>query len=302
MSASDWFSLGARVVVEDLSPELVAVLKNFWEDTCALPDDGRTLTLRVGALLPVPADAQAETLPLMEQTVSLWRAGNELWVPQLLHLKVQPGGALFTLAPEASSQQEWPPALLEAWTLFFTEAHRAGGWLPLHAAVISHQGRAVAVSGVSGAGKSTATLRLSADYAVLAEDRAFWQASSGRVAGLDRCLRLFPESVERFAPHLQALAERAPRDAKGKYMLPLSALTGPSQLAALLCFAPPGSAPLALSAAERVRAVWEMTGFPLTALAREEVQRGIGRLLPLLAQEPITRETAIERVKALLGN
>lgn len=289
-------------MADDVPPELVLALRNFWKDTCALPADGRTFTLRAGLLPSVPVDAQAETLSLMEQTVSLWRADNELWVPHLLHLEVQPGGACFTLAPEVVRQQEWPPALLETWTLFFTEAHRAGGWLPLHAAVISHEGQAVAVSGVSGAGKSTATLRLSADYAVLAEDRAFWQASSGQVAGLDRCLRLFPESVERFAPHLQAQAERAPRDAKGKHMLPLAAPTAPSQLLALLCFAPLGSTASVLSASERVRTVWEMTGFPLTALAREEVQRGIVRLLPLLAQEPVTRETAIERVKALLDS
>lgn len=221
----------------------------------------------------------------MEQSVhALWH-GDELWLGDLYaQVSAHKAILLGQHAPEA------------AWALALTEAHRAGGWLPLHAAVFARAGRAVALTGTSGAGKSTAALRLlEAGYSVIAEDRAFWHSSNGQIAGLDQYLRAFDDSVERFAPSQQATA--VGRDPKGKLLLPLPA----NEAATLVCLLAFGDG-LALPLPQRVRLLWETTGVPLTDSARHAVQQGIGQLLPLVRPQTVTRETVLETVKTLLDN
>lgn len=290
--ARTWRSLGAQV--EDTLPEALSeTLRQHWED---LPQGSlrseRRLLWRVGELPSVVAQAQRQTLRLIEQQTEVWVRGDEFWVPGTLHVQLGRVATL-TLTPQAAHS---PPQALEACLLAMTEAHRAGGWLPLHAATVSVGGRAAALSGVSGAGKSTATLRLlAAGYSVLAEDRTFY--SAGQVAGMDRSLRAFDDSARRFAPAW--LPRSAGRDAKGKLLLPLPACASPARLERVLLFGPEQSS---LSLPERVRAIWEMTGVPLTYSARQAAQRGVSELLPLLDPRPVTREDVLERVTACLEN
>lgn len=304
---SGWVSLGAAV--EGGPPGLTPALRDFWEDRSGPHPDGRVLHLRAGELPPLAPGVTRQHLPLTGQTVAVWRSGDELWLADALHLRVTAGGATLTFTPLAGH-----PDALELWSLALTEAHRAGGWLPLHAALIVREGRAVALSGVSGAGKSTAALRLLAGgWSVLAEDRAFWHAPTGQVAGLDRSLRAFPDSVERFAPALLPQALAGPRDARGKLLLPLPPVHAEATLSAVLLFAgghgpdlpppaltPPTFTPPPLAPTRRVQALWELTGVPLTTRARTEVQAGVSRLLPLLSARPVTRDTVLARVRELL--
>lgn len=224
-------------------------------------------------------------MPLAEQTAMVYWHGDELWADHLW-ARISAAHSVVTLTRDT--------ALDAAWSLAMTEAHRAAGWLPLHAAVIVRGERAVAITGVSGAGKSTATLRLlNLGYSVLGEDRAFWRAATGEIWGLDRFLRTFDDSLDRWAP--QWRPDSPQRDIKGKVMLPLP-LRPPAQLVAVLVL---GDA-RPLSTAERVRLTWEMTGLPLTQPARAEVQRNVPRLLPLLQPQAVNREQVIQAVQALL--
>lgn len=288
-----WYSLGARVEVSAAFPEAFDLaLREFWEEEGG-QDEGRRLVWQACDEVIAPAEAKGQTVSLLEAEWTVGVLGNEFWVPGVLHGQLDGTGATFSLTPEAVARF---PSLLEVISLALTEAQRAGGWLPLHAATVAQGNRAVAISGVSGAGKSTATLRLRGEgYAVLSEDRTFWQAETGLVAGLDRYLRAFEDSLQTFAPHL--LSASVGRDIKGKHLLPL-AQAGRAELEAVLLFSPSER----LSAAERVRAVWEMSGVPLTDLARQQAQLAVGKLLPLLPPEPVTRQTVLEQVRSRLDS
>jgi len=184
-----------------------------------------------------------------------------------------------------------------AWTLAFVEAHRAGGWLPLHAAVLIRENRAVALTGVSGAGKSTAALRLAgAKFQVLAEDQAWLHPVDGRIVGLDTHLRAFEDSVRRFAPHLLEQAEGY--DAHGKLLIPIIRWGEQGILQTLLVF---GLSEL-LTSGERVRALWEATGVPLTGTGKRVVAAGVTALLPRLRMQGMTRENVLELAQTYLSS
>lgn len=302
-----WVSLDARVDGVGMSgaglcSALQVNLRAFWEgpeESGDLLSDRRNFTLRLGRTLPdIPPGVQTADLNLMESRVAAAWTGDELWLGSALHVQVSGGGAQLTCLPEAPlAAESLGVGSLAAWSLAFTEAHRAGGWLPLHAAVVARNGVAVAVTGESGAGKSTATLRLLAQgFQVLAEDRAFWHAPSSVVVGLDRHVRAFEDSVARFAPGALEAARSGPRDAKGKCLLPLDS-RGAAHLTRILHLSSGGGT---LDSAGRVRLAWEMTGVPLTALARQRVQAGVTQLLPLLDPQGITRETVVPAVTAWL--
>ncbi|GAA5502788.1 hypothetical protein Dxin01_02535 [Deinococcus xinjiangensis] len=300
MTAVGWQSLDALVVGADLPDQAEQMLRHLWEKPLGLAQ--RTFELQGGELPPVPAAATSGVWTVMERPISAQWHGDELWL-EGLYMRVSAAGASLIWAQQAAFPNP------EVWMLALTEAHRAGGWLPLHAAAVAQAGRAVALTGVSGAGKSTALLRLGAlGYDLLAEDRCFWHAPSGQVAGLDRYLRAFEDSLQRFAP--QHLAAQPERDSKGKRLLPLPPAPA-AQLCALLLLGPPQtlteqrlSSPSHssrnLSGAERVRALWDTTGLPLTHTGRQQVQRGLERLLPLLFPQTVDRETALLRVQAAL--
>lgn len=256
-----------------------------WWETAFFPAR-REISLSVGALPAISPGAVSQVLDLMERQVRAHWHADELWLAGQLYVQVDPRHSTLSCESQGASP--------EVVMLAMTELHRAGGWLPLHASVVAREGRAVAISGVSGAGKSTALLRLMAEgFEVVAEDRAFWHAASGQVVGLDRFLRAFRDSLERFAP--QWLEQPLGRDIKGKWMLPLPE----SRSAALQRVLLLGHAP-ELDPISRVRAAWEMTGTPLTATARAEAQRGVSRLMPLIDSRGATREGVMMGVRALL--
>lgn len=300
MSAASqvWFSLGARVI-SAVPPRLDAELREFWQGGAVPPGQPRReITLEVGPLPDPPPGARTHTLPVMTREVRAVAAGDELWLDDRLWVRTTPAGGCAICVPGGAAP--------ELWALAFTELHRAGGWLPLHAAVVAAGNRAAAFTGLSGAGKSTAALRLhAAGERVLAEDRAFWHAPTGVITGLDRHLRAYEDSLERFAPALLPLVRAQGRDLHGKLRLPLpgerpedAPAAGAPRLTGLLVLAPTATGELDLPG--RVRAVWEATGVPLTATARTAVQTGVAQLLPLLWPRPYGRDDLLPAVRALL--
>lgn len=144
-----------------------------------------------------------------------------------------------------------------AWALALSEAQRTAGWLPLHASLAAREGRALAVSGPSGAGKSTAALRLlGLGYDILAEDQAWIRGQDVVCSGLDASLRVFPDSLERFALAQKGRADGP--DVMGKLYLPLPHAGSAAVLTQLLLLSPDASGPLTRAA--QVRGLWEASG------------------------------------------
>src|SRR5690606_782475 len=89
------------------------------------------------------------------------------------------------------------PALYAA----VTEALRASGLLPLHAAVVVSDGVATALAAPSGTGKTTTLLRLlSRGWSPLAEDLSWLDPGTGTLYGWDRGLRLWSDGLARVGP------------------------------------------------------------------------------------------------------
>ena len=176
--------------------------------------------------------------------------------------------------------------------LALTEAGRASGLLPLHAAVLVREGRAVAISGVSGAGKSTAALRLmAAGWALVAEDSAWLDPITRRVAGADQGLRVFESSLHRFAPEWLERASRL--DIHGKRWFATERAAGAVLERVYLL----GTLPLGvLTGAAAVQTWWTATGLPVAALARSAVSANLGLAARHFPLESIDRDALVERL------
>jgi hypothetical protein len=158
--------------------------------------------------------------------------------------------------------------------LMLAEALRAGGLVPLHAAVVARDGAAVALLGPSGAGKSTTVLRAAREgWVPICEDLAWVDPATREVACGDRGVRMWPEARDRYAPWLADLAWTPEPD--GKVLLPYDTLRGGGTAEArlvglaLLC-RPETSARscaegVAVVPRETARALWEAAGLPLVA-------------------------------------
>ncbi|PTA67894.1 hypothetical protein [Deinococcus arcticus] len=285
-----WRSLDAAVALSGVAPAVQAALHADWhtpgEAGAEPPRRRMEITAGPGGW---PPGLARQSVPLMDRVAAVAAQGNVFWLDGQLRGKVDPQEVRLQAAPGAAR---------DAWALALTEAHRAGGWLPLHAALVAGPGGAAAVLGVSGAGKSTAALRLRAGgWTVLAEDRA-WVDPHGQATGLDRTLRAYRDSVERFAPALLTEFGAAPRDPRGKALLAL-APAPPAPLRAVLVLAPLGAGEV--TPAERVRSLWEASGVPLTALGRVQAAQAVARLAQGPVWRRVTRDEVPGAVAALLG-
>lgn len=283
-SSTTWNSLDLQINASATS--VSEHWRTHWEGT-ALPIK-RTLNVQTGPLPPVPQQAKAHTCQLMDRTVPVQVNHNELWIDQGIYLNLN-GPVCTVICKDFKPPQD-------VLALVFTEIHRAGGWLPLHAAVVASQGWAVGISGPSGAGKSTALLQLlEQGVDLVAEDRAFWHAATGQVAGLDQHLRVYQDSLTRFAPAWLPQLSMLNQDVKGKYMLPLpKGTTGQLQQVVLL------GETQALAPVARVRAAWELTGVPLSTAGRHIVQAGLPGLVSLIHPVTIARESVVQQVRNVL--
>lgn len=284
-----WRSLGLGLETSALPEAAERILRSRWETAAfGLP----TVEVRVltGPVPPRPQEEPRE-ITVSNDRLSVWSAGEALWLGEHLHLSVGSDGNVARLTAD---EGENPPET--AWLLAFVELQRLAGWVPLHAATVARRGRAVAITGVSGAGKSTAALRLAGEgWTVLAEDQTWVHPATGQVTGLDRFLRTYADSLDRFAPHLRAQVQG--QDAYGKLMVPLRPPEEAAHLGALLVFGLPERP----DTAQRVRAVWECSGVPLLDSSRRMGAQGLSRLMRELKIRGTGRETVLAQVEDMTG-
>lgn len=284
-----WRSLGLSLETSALSDTAESMLHSRWETAeFGLP----ALEVRVSTgSVPSRPQGEPQGITLANDRLSVWRSSEALWLGEHLHLQLGDGEKRAQLTVDESET-----AAEAAWLLAFVELQRLSGWVPLHAATVARQGRAIAITGVSGAGKSTAALRLASEgWIVLAEDQSWVHPATGQVTGLDRFLRTYPDSLDRFAPHLRLQVKG--QDAYGKLLVPLPPCGEAAQLSALLVF----GLPECPDTAQRVRAVWECSGVPLLDSSRRISAEGLSRLIRELVIQGTDRDTILAQVEEMLG-
>jgi hypothetical protein len=168
-----------------------------------------------------------------------------------------------------------------AYALFLSIGHAVwtSGLICLHAAVIARDGRALALLGQTGTGKSSTLVQaVRAGWTPLAEDTIWLDPATHRFHGWDRGVHLWPDARERFAPEL---GEREwAMDARGKLTIPYEALGAPAErtgiLTGVVLLERDASRPSAwedLAPRDAVRALWEAVGVPLSVEDRPLLAR-----------------------------
>lgn len=164
--------------------------------------------LRPGDLPPAEGEPIRVPLPGLELT---WRNDGTWWQTETgaesgRSAGRHPTGLAARFAPGRAEIFTWgepPPTHFAALYLALSEALRASGLIPLHAAVVVRDGEAIALTARSGTGKTTTLLRLlAAGWTPLAEDLAWLDPDSLKLYGWDRGIRLWQETIDRFLPHL----------------------------------------------------------------------------------------------------
>ncbi len=172
-----------------------------------------------------------------------------------------------------------------------TEALRAQGLLPVHAAVAAHDGVVTAWLGPSGSGKSTTLLHATRmGWTPIAEDLCWLDPRTLTIYGWDRAVRVWPETLERFFPDLLDSSVAA---ADGKRCVSYQDLGAAARSGRLNRLAILGRDPLGPSrhepvgSSEVVRALWEATGVPLSTPALEQASKTIAELTGRLCVERV---------------
>jgi hypothetical protein len=277
--ALDFSILGRPFHAAGLGRALADWLTAHWDfREHVAPAHAHAITLHVSDG-PVLGDGDPCEVTVQGTTLEFRSAGATWW------LDAPDGGLRLTLAPSSSHIEVWGPDPYLGLYVAMTECLRASGLMPLHAAAIARDGAVTLLLGQSGTGKSTTVLRAALDgWTPLAEDTVWLDPASLFVAGWDRGVRLWPATKDRFAASLAGAPWRT--DVDGKLVLDYRAFgdgaARSGTLARLVILAreadhESGWEPVA--SRDMVRAIWEATGVPLAADARELVARVIPSLL-----------------------
>jgi hypothetical protein len=279
--------LGRTLITSLRSPRLTSWLERHWVFPEHTPDPVPH-TIRLTEVDQPHASGDGGLMDVTLHRFSLqctvsddgWRFGDDT---AGVHLNLRDGESLIEVwgAPQPGSESSLFPALFVA----MSESLRSSGLLPLHAAVVVRDGRATALAGKSGAGKSTTFWRaLDSGWSPLADNFAWLNPDTLVIRGWDRGVLLAPDARERFPRDIPAESFRAEDD--GKLFLPYQRIQREVVRTAVLdrlavlerdVDAPAGSAPLGARAA--VRVWWEMVGVPLDTTVRNRVAMEIALLV-----------------------
>jgi hypothetical protein len=279
--------LGRRLRASSPTAQLAEWLRTMWDrPEHRAPDHRYGVDLECGSAAPGPLEG--ETAPcaveLQSQTLAFVKAGAA-W-----ELRDAGVGLRLDLAEQVAQIRVWgldeghdAPLVYIGLHVALSEAMRASGLMPFHAAIAERGEGGVAWLGTSGAGKSSTLLRAArAGWRPVAEDLSWLDPGSRRVWGWDRCVRVWPETVERFFPQYAD----APPLPDGKREIPYERLGAtPARscvLSRLVLLQRDEEAATSRRAdvpqREIVRALWEAAGLPLSEAARDAAGRAIARL------------------------
>ena len=284
--------LGRRFEARGVPPAMAEWLRAHWcfpEHDDQAPSSDYAIVLEVGGLSSLAERVDDDGLAFAEpaSTAPGWRGSGDAW-----EMGTPDGGVRLSLGVTEARIHVWgvdanasAADCTAALHLALTEAVRASGLVPLHAAVAANDGRATALLGASGTGKSTTLVRLIRDgWAPIAEDFSWLDPETLVVYGWDRGIRLWPEGHAHIG---DAAGEGWRMGVDGKLFLDYAALGAGaarrrgmlSRLALLVRdgSGAPGWEPLAMR--DAVRALWEAMGVPLSPRIRERAARQMPGLL-----------------------
>ena len=250
----------------------------------ALPAHPFQIELQVISQSPTefPETAPSDQVQLFSGALAIWNNDPVFWLGSLGtggRIEMLEAGA--KLALWGSSDSRFEIAMIG-----LAEGLRASGLISLHTSMPARDGRALALLGPSGRGKTTSLIRaLSGGLQPVCEDFAWCEPGSARVYGFDRGLRLLPDTAKLFEQlfQMQASQIRGGEQQGDKWFVPYSSFTErqSATLAALVLLERQPELPTAwLEVAPRAAALalWEASGMPLSDPVRQRTSQEIGRL------------------------
>lgn len=295
-SCVDFGTLDQRCRATGFPPPLERWLRRCWESAAAPSTNGDcAIDVALLAAPPwttTPPGDVVETTTLDGASLSWRRNGERCWNTGDRDVGVQltileQHARIEAWNSAAASHPERTTPLLLSLHVAMCEALRARGFVPLHAAVIARDGRATALVGRSGVGKSTTLLSsIDAGWLPIAEDFAWLDVKSRHVYGWpgDRGVRLTADGLA----HLPADRRAAPwhQRSDGKYVLAYDAIAPSRPLSAQLTRVAvlqrdaSGDSRLdPLTPRDAARALWESAGVPLCRISREAFATQVPTLL-----------------------
>jgi hypothetical protein len=277
--------LGRPFAARGVSPQLARWLRAYWLYPEAVrPPHPYAIALETAASAPAdPAGAwTVRDVEIPGRTLRFRNAGD-IWATGDAG-----AGLRLELGREAARLLVWGGAeggdadLYHGLYVGLSEALRASGLVPLHAAVARRGHDTMAWLGASGIGKSTTLLfAVEAGWSPIAEDLCWLEPETLRVHGWDRGVRCRPDTLDRFFPRWKG-GEAA---ADGKQLITYEHL-GAGQprtgtLTRLAVLGQDATAPSRwdpVNPREVVKALWEATGVPLGEWTRELGAAAVARL------------------------
>lgn len=301
--------LGRPFAARRVPARLAGWLRESWDyPGYAVPISGYAIELEVAGAAPSGAAhgwaeldvvVPGRTLRFRSEG-SVWEIGDEA---SGLRLEIGERGARIELwGWEAAGDGA---ARHHALYVALSEALRASGLVPLHAAVAARGGDVVAWLGRSGVGKSTTLLHaVNAGWRPVAEDLCWLEPGTLAAYGWDRGVRCWPETLRRFFPRLDG-AQPAP---DGKHLIAYDRLGASSprvatltRLALLDRVAGSATRWEAVTPRDSVKALWEATGVPLASHSRQVTAAAVERLSRLPAARYVLGDTPPRLAGAIAG-
>lgn len=284
--------LGHRLWLRNAAPDVERWLRHCWEsDDAALPAPIDDSLIQVGFLehppwRAMPPHDETQTSTLDGASLEWHRHSDRWWTTGRIDAGVE-----LQLLRRHARIRVWGNATGDASALALhvaiCESLRARGLVPLHAAVIARDGKATALVGRSGVGKSTTMLSLvERGWLPICEDFAWFDPSTRRVYGWagERGVRLTSEGLRRVPTRWQLASWRRQDD--GKFFLGYDGVAASRPAFAeltrvVMLHRDPsrrsGLEPLPLR--EATRALWESAGIPLCRVTRDAFSSRIPSLL-----------------------
>jgi len=288
--------LGHRCRATNAPPAIEAWLRHCWQSTRPAWSDAAidATFLTTPPWTRAPTYEDVDITALDGATLSWLRHGPRCW-----STRNASAGVELTLFGHRACIRAWDAewsklpradratSTLLALHVAMCEALRGRGLVPLHAAVIARGGRATALVGRAGVGKSSTLIAaLEAGWAPIAEDFAWLDPVTRQVFAWsgERGVRLRPDGLRRVPSSWSSAAWREERD--GKLLLAYNQIPLPrlesaelTRIALIDRDASRATAFEPMSAREAARAFWESAGVPLCRLNREVFARRVPTLI-----------------------